>query len=145
MGDTLRGLEVVLGLILLATAAWLGFSWYRRVRIAGGHGTALCQLRTPDRTRSAIVRLGPRALELHSLWGTGTTPFAALERTTLEMEWLDEDGPAPGRRWVRVSGRPATPGTTLTGGDLALSHGDGRALRAWQETLPPGHAFSASL
>ncbi|WP_462417218.1 hypothetical protein [Kytococcus sp. Marseille-QA3725] len=151
MGTTFLTVELVLGALLLLLLAWLVFSWWRRVRIAGGCFTALCLVRRPESTRSAIVRLGPRAVEFHSLWGAGTTPFLALGRTSVEMEWLDESGPATGGRWVRLTGLPASgmhanPCSGADAGvDVALSAGDGRALRAWQETLPPGHSFSAEL
>lgn len=149
MDEPLLVAEVVLGVLLLAVLGWLLFSVWRRIRIAGGHTTALCRVRTAERTRSAILRMGPRALELHGLWGAGTTPFLTLPRESVEMEWLPGDAPLPGGRWVRLvdGGAVATAASTgdAEGVDVALSSGDGRALRAWQETLPPGHAFSSAL
>ncbi|WP_374929153.1 hypothetical protein [Kytococcus sedentarius] len=147
MPEPLIVAEVVLGVLVLALVGWLLFSWWRRIRISGGHSTAVCVVRRGDDSRPAILRMGPRALEFHSLWGAGTTPFLTLRRTSLEMEWLDETAPAPGGRWVRLVGHGERgPGAgaenTL---EVALSSGDGRALRAWQETLPPGHSVSLGL
>ncbi|SNC61503.1 Protein of unknown function [Kytococcus aerolatus] len=141
--DALTLVEIVLALALLLTLLWIGFSGWRRWRIAGGYSTVVGVFRRGDESGTVLVRLGPRALALHPLWGLSTRPQLAVERTSIELELLEETGPTPGSRWVRARGTVL--GGESTSVDLALTPGDGRALRAWQETLPPGHAVRFSL
>lgn len=149
MDQPLLVVELGVGLLVVVLVCFVAFTWWRRIRIAGGHSTAVCTVRQGDDARPAIMRMGPRALEFHGLWGLGTTPYLALRRTTIDLEWLDEAAPRATARWVRLTGDQAGAGARPAGAevtlDVALPPGDGRALRAWQETLPPGHSVALGL
>ena len=77
MDQPLLVVELGVGLLVVVLVCFVAFTWWRRIRIAGGHSTAVCTVRQGDDSRAAIMRMGPRALEFHGLWGLGTTPYLA--------------------------------------------------------------------